>query len=326
MPVRTAVTRHKWKLDNFNQRISAIGDGSSIFSDVFSLNGKSKAKFSIKLERVNGYSVYLICNEFGRNQEMKLNVKLWRENTGGAVESGNETALVFNSASNFGFLKSGYAISAMKGYATNGDILFICCEIQNEESTDESDYDKEELVIRSKIAHTMLELHSEGHFDLTIQAGDQEFKASKVVFMACSDVFRRMLSCPDSVEAKSGIVKIEDIKPEFIDALIRWIYQVDVENMDEIVMDLYKVADKYDIAPLKMKCVKIMIDGLSNENLMPNLILAYEFNEDQIKEHIRDFLLEDNKNLESLIMSDEWSEFYFEDPEEAKKILADIYD
>jgi len=99
---------------------------------------------------------------------------------------------------------------------------------------------------------------------LTIQVSGKEFKVNKVNLMAYSEVFKIMLSAPNSAEAKSGIIKIKNMKPEIIEALIRWIYQAKIDNMHEVVVDLYHAADKYQIGLLKKVCAKVMTKRLSN--------------------------------------------------------------
>jgi len=263
---------------------------------------------------------------------MVLSVKIWQENLVGVIEKETESELRLNRNWTTQMLNQGYPSYSMRSYVID-DVFFVCCEIQHEEPVSrfyESgfDDDKEELTIRSEFGEQMFALRSAGYFDSTviIQSEGKEFKANKLNLMACSEVFSRMFSHTNSIEAKTEIMKIEDTKPEVIDALIRWIYQVGIENMEEIGMELYKVADKYAIGPLKNKCVKIMAKSLSKDNLMPRLVLAYKFSEEKLKQHVLNFLREDNKSLTVLMASDQWFDFRVEDPKKAKEILADIFD
>jgi len=325
---RKVVTLHKWKIDNFDQRISAIEHFGSISSDVFLLNGKSKAKFMMKLERndENFCNFYLVRTDSGRNQSMQLNVSIWYENAGGQKLTTYEKSMAFTQSSNIKFYDP-FWVPEMKKLATD-DALFICCKMNIKEPSsilNESDTE-DDLAVDSKIGQDLFALHSSGHSDLIIQVGGKEFKAFKCMLMSCSSVFQRMFSCPNSTEAKTGILKIENTKPEVIDALIRWVYKVQVDNIDEIAIDLYKTADKYDIVPLKEKCMKRMIKDLSDENLLPSLIMAYTYKDEKFKNHILNFLHEDNKNLKAFMASDGWMELCAKDPEQTKKILDDIYD
>jgi len=334
LATRTVLTTYKWRINNFNQQIAIVEGGGSISSDVFSLKGNSKAKFSMKLERSGPdyCDVYLVCNEFSRKQEIKLDTAFWWKLEEDEVGPKHDSKWTFSKASDTGLLDSGYSPSCMKQYTTN-DVWTFHCEIQHQEPISEFvDYDfeddKEGFIAHREFNRNLFELHLNGALDstVTIQAGNKEFKASKLALMACSDVFHRMFLCESSTEAKIGVVKIEDTKPETIDALIRWVYQADVDNMEEVAMDLYRAADKYDIGFLKEKCIKVLTKSLSNENLAPRLILAYKFSEEQFKQHIFTFFRKDSKNLKRLVTSDDWMELCSDDPEEAKNILAEIPD
>jgi len=327
MATHTVTTTHKWQINSVSQLVSYIKNRGSISSDVFSRNGNSKAQFSIKLEDDNdgNFHVCLVRMTSERNQEMELKMKHWRENSRGAVETGPSKTFKFDDYSNISVFEDWYPLVGLRQCSIN-NTLVIYCEIQREESLsefDESDPD-DDLTMRSEFGQKLLELHSDGHFDLAIQAGGKEFKASKLTLMACSDYFRRMLSCPNSIEAKTGIIKIENTKPEVIEALIHWVYQINVDNMEEIAMELYQVADKYEISPLKKKCIKAMAKSLSTENIAPCLILAYKFREEKFKQHTLNFIRGDYNKLASLMTSEEWLEFCREHPEEAKKIGVDI--
>jgi len=333
MTTRAVLTTYKWRINNFNQQIAIVEGGGSISSDVFSLNGNSKAKFSMKLKRkgTDNCAVYLVCKDFGRKQEMQLDAKIWVEFSE-VFGPKYDSKLTFNKASIINLLVSGYSPSNIKKVVI-GDVIFIYCEIEHEElisEFDESDSedDKEELIAHREFTRKSLALRLNGQIDgtVTIQTEDKEFKANKLDLMACSDVFYRMFSCANSTEAKTGIVKIEDTKPEIINALVSWIYQVEVENMEDVAMDLYRAADKYDICFLKKKCIKTMTKSLSNENFAPRLLLAYKFNEEQFKNHIFNFFRKDNKRWKHLVKSNEWMELCSEDPEEAKKIVDEIPD
>jgi len=150
MGIHTVVTTHKWKLDGLDQRFSGIKRYDSIFSDIFLLNGKSKAKFSIKLERRESdlFYFYLICNNFGRSQDLRLNANSWFENLAGKVQSKQAIDLVLSEAEEIVYLTTQYK-STIMSFATN-DILFICCEIKHEELINEFD-ESEELDAHEEI-------------------------------------------------------------------------------------------------------------------------------------------------------------------------------
>jgi len=285
----------------------------------------------MKLERkVNKYrNVCLVCTDLGRNSELKLSVKSWYETFKDGNGSKALKELVFNKSEDTGILAT-YSNSTLDSLTTD-DTLIFCCEIQCEGSINEADESdpeeaEKELAYRKKVEQTMLELHSSGYSDVVIQVENKEFKTSKIILMANSGVFQRMFSCSRSTEAQTGIVKIEDEKPNVIEALLRWICQVEISNMNEVAEGLYRTADKYEIDLLKEKCAKAMIKSLSNENLLPRLILAYKHSDEKLKKRVLEFLREDSKNVQSLMASDEWIKFAVEDPDLRKEIVADIFE
>jgi len=321
---------YKWKMGDVSQCIRDAECNRSIVSNFFSLSSKDGAKFMMKLLCDNTYSnIHLVCTEFGQNKEIKLSTKSWFENSEGTIEGiqgsqGRELTFTQSRSSHW---LTHQETPALKEFA-KGNMVFVCIELQYKvPSNDESDigYDKNELTDRSEFSQKMLELHSDGQFDLTIQVEDKEFKTSKLVLMSHSDVFRRMLLCPNSIEAQTGIVKMENTKPNVIEAMLKWIYQTEIDNMDEVASDLYRTADKYDIGLLKKNCVNVMITRLSKDNFLSSLILAYKFSEENLKKRVINFISEDNKRLKSLMASDEWAEFSSNDPELRKKIVEDIF-
>jgi len=68
-----------------------------------------------------------------------------------------------------------------------------------------------------------------------------------------------------------------------------------------------------------------MTKRLSNENVPSRTILAYQYGEEELKQCILDFLDDDRKNVQSLMVSDEWIEFAVEDSDLRKKALADMF-
>jgi len=173
-----------------------------------------------------------------------------------------------------------------------------------------------------KFVLSMGKSYSEGHNDLTIQAGGKEFKAYKNVLMAHSEIFQVMLSSPNSTEAQQSLVKIEDISADVIQALIDWMHFLKLDNLEEIACDLYKAAYAYKILPLMDRCVRAMSSNLTIENLASRIILAYTY---ELKISILRFVQEDYRNVCKLIVSNEWIEFTAENFELAREIAQELY-
>jgi len=85
----------------------------------------------------------------------------------------------------------------------------------------------------------------------TIKVEGKEFKISKTILTAQSEIFERMFSIDSTEESKTGIVKIQGISAPVMEALIEFLHLGAVEHLDEIVEKLFVAADKYAIHDLK---------------------------------------------------------------------------
>jgi len=167
-------------------------------------------------------------------------------------------------------------------------------------------------------------LYSKGHYDLTIQADGKEFKAFKNVLMSHSEIFEVMLSSPNSIEAQTNLIKIENIGADIIEASVNWMHFLKLDNLDKIACDLYKAAHKYQISPLLKICTQAMSHNLSVENLATRVILAYIYEVEELKDSILRFGQQDRRNIRILLASKEWFGFGLENHELAMKIADEL--
>jgi len=317
MATRQIVTKYDWRIPRLNRRINRIYPSGSTYSNAFYLNGKPEAKFYLKIQRTghDELSIYLVCDKFGGSQEMKLHIKSWLENQKHASEKTTDGDFVLNETEKAGLIEV-HSISYLKEFATK-NMLFICCEITHEKPI----YGSDPCCALGKQIDTR---YSAGPFDFTIHVEGKEFKVSKSSLMSCSTVFQRMLSCPNSTEAQTDILKIKNMSAKTIEAMIHWIYQAKIKKLDKISEDLYRAAEKYAIVPLKEKCVMVMKKKLLPKNLPARLILAYKYGEESLKKHIVDYIRKDYKNVQDLMLSKDWIEFACKDTQLSKKIVAEI--
>jgi len=102
-----------------------------------------------------------------------------------------ESKLTFKKDLDTCFRLASYAPSDTNENAIN-DVWNFRCKIEYYDLISEFDEDpQEELVAHRGFSHKRFELRSSGHLDstVTIQAGNSEFKTSKLTLMACSYVF-----------------------------------------------------------------------------------------------------------------------------------------
>jgi len=310
----TVVTEFKWKVGGFTRRF--IDDDEFISSEEFSLKDMPGTNFHLYISGISK-NIYLYRNKIGRKEEIKLSTKFWLESGGIKFKECVKRCVFINSDSEYKVLPNKFA--DLKTLIT-GDSLTICLKLKlghsieglDDEEPKMKEIEMDEPDIYKQFALNVSTLHSEGHSDLTIQAGGKEFKAYKNVLMSHSEVFKRMLSCSNLIEAQTSLVKIENAGADVIEALVRWMHFLTVDNLDNISEDLYKIAHKYQIGPLMV------------ENLASRIILAYIYEAEDLKSYVVRFVQKDPKNFSALISSDEWLDFANENREMAKQIGIDI--
>jgi hypothetical protein len=70
---------------------------------------------------------------------------------------------------------------------------------------------------------------------------------------AQSPVFKAAFSHEETKEVKTGELEIEDVHPETLEVLIKYIYTDQVDEIDRTT-DLLSVADKYNLTALINTC------------------------------------------------------------------------
>jgi hypothetical protein len=61
-----------------------------------------------------------------------------------------------------------------------------------------------------------------------------------------------MLLTVNCKEVQTGTIEITDAKAVVIEALVEYMHRGDVKNLDSVAVELFKMADKYDVEPLKV--------------------------------------------------------------------------
>merc|ERR1712048_730873 len=90
--------------------------------------------------------------------------------------------------------------------------------------------------------------------DITIVCDRHNFSCHSALLASISPVFEAMFSHCDLLETRSKTIKIEDAKPPAVKAMIDFAYSNEVPDIDNIALDLLKLADKYNMADLLAYC------------------------------------------------------------------------
>ena len=102
----------------------------------------------------------------------------------------------------------------------------------------------------------------------------RRLKCHKFVLSLRSPVFERMLSNREFEDIRDGVITVEDINADAIEALLKYLYTDHVQE-SQINLSLFFAADKYQIANLTKLCENHLLKTLTRENVIDILVAAY---------------------------------------------------
>lgn len=157
--------------------------------------------------------------------------------------------------------------------------------------------------------------------DLTILVGSgtqEKYLAHKCILMARSDVFAAMLE-NEMAEKKSGIIEIIDCDASSFKNFLLFIYTGKIDNLSNTnVVQLYKLAHKYNVQDLKKNCTSFMKRNIDVSNLFNIIILANEFEEIEIMNEAQYFF---NKKALKIVKEENWELFMKQNCTLANRLL-----
>lgn len=159
------------------------------------------------------------------------------------------------------------------------------------------------------------------HNDVVLKAGGLEIKAHRAILESRSSVFGAMFS-HEMVEARTGVVTVDDTEPDVLRQVLSYVYSGDVENLaDDNVFQVYAAADKYDLQGLKALCANYM-EGSMSENIVCDVMAtAYLYKETRLKELSKTFFTE---NTAKILESDSWEKLVREKHAVAIQLLTSV--
>ncbi|GIY76695.1 speckle-type POZ protein B [Caerostris darwini] len=157
--------------------------------------------------------------------------------------------------------------------------------------------------------------------DVTLTAGNKEFRAHKIILSSRSPVFESMFQ-NDMLEKNTGIVNVADMDSEILSMLLEFVYSDTFVGKDmDTAIKLYLAADKYQILSLREDCSSFMKSNLTVRNVCELLIFADDHRDDRLKTAVQDYIC----ILGSEIMETEfWETFVVERPKLASEVLHKI--
>jgi len=146
--------------------------------------------------------------------------------------------------------------------------------------------------------------------DVQIRCEDQTFDAHQLILSTRSPVFQRMFQT-EMKEKKSGQVDIEDLKPEVVSEMLKFIYSWecasinDSKTSDQDVIDLIEAADKYQLELLKHLCEDALCTRIKVESSLKFLIFGDMYGAVKLKEVAMELV---RVNVVKFMGSEEWKD------------------
>lgn len=131
-----------------------------------------------------------------------------------------------------------------------------------------------------------------------------EIPCHKFMLAKKSDVFDAMFA-HDFQETMSNRVVINDLDPEAVIEMVRFIYKSRVQNLERVNQVLLVAADKYNIEDLKDVCEISLCDSMDIDNVTEILLLGYNRYSINLKNKAISFI---TRNVQAVTCSNGWKD------------------
>ncbi|KAJ1099247.1 hypothetical protein NDU88_004351 [Pleurodeles waltl] len=158
-------------------------------------------------------------------------------------------------------------------------------------------------------------LEHDNFIDCVLKIKDKEFPCHRLVLAACSPYFRTMF-LSDQEESKKREINLEDVEPEVMGKILRYIYTSEIDITEQNVQDIFAVANMFQIPSIFTVCVSFLQKRLCLSNCLAIFRLGLMLDCPRLAVASRDFLCD----RFSLITRDE--DFYQLSPDELIAIIS----
>lgn len=142
--------------------------------------------------------------------------------------------------------------------------------------------------------------------DVIISTKDKKLNAHKCVLAARSSVFKELLKkSQEKNDNGQDVIAIAADDSIVVEEMLRFIYTGQVEKLDEIVVDLYEIGNKYNLQDLQETCVFHMNKNICIQNAMSLLLLARRYDIDILQKTLIEFFV---KHTDEILKDDATSE------------------
>lgn len=290
-----------WTINNFSFCREEVGE--TLKSSSFSAESNDKLKWCLRInpkgldeESKDYLSLYLLlvsCCKSEVRAKFKFSILNAKGEETKAMES--QRAYKFVQGKDWGFkkfIRRDFLLDELNGLLPD-DKLTLFSEVSV--VADSVNISGQTSINRFKIpdchlSDDMSELFENSNFsDVTLTCGNKEFRMHKAILSARSAVFSAMFDS-QMLEGISNKVNIEDVDPETMSEVLRFIYTGKLSKIEKMADLLLPTADKYALERLKSLCEESLSSNLDIENVADTLILADLHNASQLKNQAIEFI------------------------------------
>lgn len=158
--------------------------------------------------------------------------------------------------------------------------------------------------------------------DVVLRVGTKEIHAHKAILAARSPVFCAMFTT-DMRESRAQEVELEDVEPEAVGALVRFLYTGEVlcESLEteESALSLLQAAHRYGAATLVETCTQVLCSNLEVETAIDRLLVADLIQVAEFKTHCLEFI---SANLADVQMTESYERLVEKRPALLRDIIS----
>ena len=155
--------------------------------------------------------------------------------------------------------------------------------------------------------------------DIKVKCGKKTFDCHRVILSARSRYFKTMLLWEGS-ETNKKMIEIKDFDSAVISHMLQYIYTGKLDDTvvdEEMVSDILKAANKYELDALKALCEDKLSDVLEKQNCLRIFILSDFHQASVLKKEALEVI---TSNREDVFQTEEWERCVREHPDLAIQI------
>jgi len=301
--VKVVKFNYMWTINNFSFCREEMGE--VLKSSTFSAGPNDKLKWCLRInpkgldeESKDYLSLYLLlvqCNKNEVRAKFKFSILNAKREETKAMES--QRAYRFVQGKDWGFkkfIRRDFLLDDTNGLLPD-DRLSIFCEVSvvadTINVTGQTNMLHHFRPPVCSLSDDMSRLFDKQTFsDCVLASGECEFKVHKAILATRSPVFGAMFEHKSMSEARSDRVQIDDIEPEVLREMLRFMYTGTAPNLERLSDELLSAADKYQLERLKVMCEQSLCSSLTSENACDTLILADLHSAEHLKTHSVEYI------------------------------------